>query len=383
MKIKLLTIIGARPQFIKAASISRAIRNHFSDKVKEVIVHTGQHYDKEMSEVFFTQLQIPKEDYNLSVGSGSHGEQTAKMIASLEEVLVKEKPDAIILYGDTNSTLAGAVAASKLCIPIIHIEAGMRSFTKKVPEEINRIMCDHVSTLLFTPTKTGAENLYKEGFSKKNKGPYSVDNPKVILCGDIMYDNSLYFKEVALKKSKILKEHGLKSGKYTLVTIHRNNNTDDPNRLFNIFKSLDILAYMANATFVIPLHPRTRKMLSSVQGLEQRLTEVPNIKIIPPASYLDMIALEANCDMVITDSGGVQKEAYYFEKPCIILQSETPWVELVKNGCAELVDADSNAIESSYYHFKNPETKLKFKPVFGDGRAAEFTVEKIVEYIKK
>ena len=164
MKIKLLTIIGARPQFIKAAAISRAIRNHFSDKVKEVIVHTGQHYDKEMSEVFFTQLKIPKEDYNLGVGSGSHGEQTAKMIASLEEVLVKEKPEAIILYGDTNSTLAGAVAASKLCIPIIHIEAGMRSFTKKVPEEINRIMCDHVSTLLFTPTETGAENLYKEGF---------------------------------------------------------------------------------------------------------------------------------------------------------------------------------------------------------------------------
>ena len=379
--IKIITIIGARPQFIKAAAISRAIRNHFSDKVKEVIVHTGQHYDKEMSEVFFTQLQIPHEDYNLGVGSGSHGEQTAKMILAIEEVLLKEKPNAIILYGDTNSTLAGGVAASKLGIPIIHIEAGMRSFTKKVPEEINRIMCDHVSTLLFTPTQTGADNLYREGFAKDNKGPYHVDNPKVILCGDIMYDNSLYFKDVALKNSKILGEHGLVAGKYTLVTIHRNNNTDDPARLFNIFKSLDSLANVAGAVFVVPLHPRTKKMLATVPGLEQRLTEVENIKIIPPASYLDMIALEANCDMVITDSGGVQKEAYYFEKPCIILQSETPWVELVQNGCAELADADSNAIESSWYYFNKPVTKLEFKPVFGDGKAAEFTVEKILEYI--
>jgi len=377
--MKIITIIGARPQFIKAAAISRAIRTHFSDRVKEVIVHTGQHYDKEMSEVFFEQLQIPKEDYNLGVGSGSHGEQTAKMIFAIEEVLIKEKPHAIILYGDTNSTLAGAVAASKLGIPIVHIEAGMRSFTKKVPEEINRIMCDHVSTLLFTPTQTGADNLYNEGFSKNNEGPYHVDNPKVILCGDIMYDNSIYFKEVALNESKILEAHNLTSGHYSLVTIHRNNNTDDPSRLVNIFNSLDSLSSVAGAIFVIPLHPRTRKMLSSLPGLEQRLTQNSNIKIIPPASYLDMIALEANCEMVITDSGGVQKEAYYFEKPCIILQSETPWVELVQNGCAKLADADSNAIESAYYYFKKPETKLNFKSVFGDGKAAEFTVEKILE----
>jgi len=379
--IKLITIIGARPQFIKAAAISRAIRTHFSDKVKEVIVHTGQHYDPEMSEVFFTQLHIPKEDYNLEVGSGSHGMQTAKMITAIEDVLLYEKPDGIILYGDTNSTLAGAVAASKLRVPIIHIEAGMRSFTKEVPEEINRIMCDHVSTLLFTPTQTGADNLYREGFSSTNEGPYHVDNPKVILCGDIMYDNSLFFKEVALTKSTILKDLELTPGAFSLVTVHRNNNTDDLARLERIFTSLDSLTHAAEAKFVVPLHPRTKKMIDKVPGLEKRLAGNKNLLIIPPASYLDMIALEANADLVITDSGGVQKEAYYFEKPCIILQGETPWVELVKNGCAELADADSTAIESAYYYFKKPETKLNFVPVFGDGKAAEFTIAEILKYL--
>lgn len=381
--IKVITIIGARPQFIKAAAISRAIKNNFSDKVTEIIVHTGQHYDPEMSEVFFKQLNIPHENYNLGVGSGSHGVQTAKMIIAIEEVILKEKPDAIILYGDTNSTLAGAVAASKLCLPIIHIEAGMRSFTKQVPEEINRIMCDHVSTLLFTPTQTGADNLYREGFANDNSGPYTVDNPKVIQCGDIMYDNSLFFREVALKQSKILSDNNLKSGSFSLVTVHRNNNTDDLARLERIFSSLDSLTHAAGAKFVIPLHPRTKKMIGMVPKLQQKLDANKNILIIPPASYLDMIALEANADLIITDSGGVQKEAYYFEKPCIILQSETPWVELVQNGCAELADADNTSIESAYYYFKKPETNLKFVPVFGDGKAAEFTVGKIIEFIKK
>ncbi len=380
--LKILTIIGARPQFIKAAAISRAIRTQFSSEVKEVIVHTGQHYDPEMSEVFFQQLHIPKEDYNLEVGSGSHGMQTAKMITAIEDVLFYEKPDGIILYGDTNSTLAGAVAASKLRIPIIHIEAGMRSFTKEVPEEINRIMCDHVSTLLFTPTHTGAENLYREGFSRDNSGPYHVDNPKVIPCGDIMYDNSLFFRDVALKQSTILKDLGLTPLSYTLVTVHRNNNTDDISRLERIFNSFETLTAAAGARFVVPLHPRTKKMIGNVDGLMERINSNKNILISPPASYLDMIALEAHCDMIITDSGGVQKEAYYFEKPCIILQAETPWVELVKNGCAKLADADSNAIESAYYYFKKPETKLNFIPVFGDGKAAEFTVGKILEYIR-
>lgn len=381
--IKLITIIGARPQFIKAAAISRAIRTHFSGQVEEVIVHTGQHYDPEMSKVFFDQMQIPQEKYNLGVGSGSHGAQTAKMIASIEEVLIAEKPDGIILYGDTNSTLAGAVAASKLRVPIVHIEAGMRSFTKEVPEEINRIMCDHVSTLLFTPTQTGAENLYREGFSRDNDGPYHVDNPKVIPCGDIMYDNSLYFRDVAMKESDILTRSQIKSGEFVLVTIHRDNNTASEERLSGIFTSIDNLTRSANATFVIPLHPRTLKVLSNHPQLEKQINENPKIKIIPPASYLDMIALEASTEMVITDSGGVQKEAYYFEKPCIILQNETPWVELVQNGCAELADADATRIESAFWHFRHHGSTLKYPPLFGDGKAAEFTVVKIVEYLHK
>lgn len=381
--IKLITIIGARPQFIKAAAISRAIRTHFADKVEEVIVHTGQHYDPEMSKVFFDQMQIPQEKYNLGVGSGSHGAQTAKMIAAIEDVLVTEKPDGIILYGDTNSTLAGAVAASKLRVPIIHIEAGMRSFTKEVPEEINRIMCDHVSTLLFTPTQTGAENLYREGFSRDNDGPYHVDNPRVIPCGDIMYDNSLYFREVALKESDILSVCGVQKGQYVLVTIHRDNNTASEERLSGIFTAIDNLTRSADTTFVIPLHPRTLKILSHHPQLEKQITENKNIKIIPPASYLDMIALEANTEMIITDSGGVQKEAYYFEKPCVILQNETPWVELVQNGCAELADADATRIESAFWHFRHHASTLKYLPLFGDGKAAEFTVAKIVEYLHK
>lgn len=381
--LKIVTVIGARPQFIKAAAISRAIGKYYKDQVTEIIVHTGQHYDPEMSEIFFKQLQIPRENYNLKVGSGSHGVQTARMISGIEDILIAEQPGCIILYGDTNSTLAGAVAASKLCIPIVHIEAGMRSFTKNVPEEINRIMCDHVSTLLFTPTLTGAANLYKEGFSKDNSGPYHIDNPRVIPCGDIMYDNSLYFREVALQESSILKQLDLAKGGFALVTVHRNNNTDNQDRLQSIFESLDRLTHSAGATFIVPLHPRTRKMIAMNPGLESKIAANSKIRIIPPASYLDMIALEAHASMIITDSGGVQKEAYYFEKPCIILQSETPWVELVKNGCAELADADPNAIESAYYYFNKPDLKLNFKPEFGDGKAAEFTVAEIVKCFAK
>jgi len=379
--IKIITVIGARPQFIKAAAISRAIRTSYADRVKEVIVHTGQHYDRDMSEVFFEQLEIPREDYNLGIGSGSHGVQTAGIIVALEEVMLKEMPDAVILYGDTNSTLAGAVVASKLRVPIIHIEAGMRSFTKEVPEEINRIMCDHVSTLLFTPTQTGAENLYAEGFKRDNVGPYHVDNPKVIPCGDIMYDNSLYFKDVAIANSDILGKVGVKKDAYVLVTIHRNNNTDDTDRLRDIFETLDRLSAVNQTPFVIPLHPRTRKMLGSMSDLEARISANKILHIIPPASYLDMICLEANAEMVVTDSGGVQKEAYYFEKPCVILQGETPWVELVSNGCAELVDADPNRIEAAFYYFRKNRNTLRYAPVFGDGNAAEFTIAKILEYL--
>ncbi|HEX5003431.1 MAG TPA: UDP-N-acetylglucosamine 2-epimerase (non-hydrolyzing) [Bacteroidia bacterium] len=378
--MKALTVIGARPQFIKAAAISRAIRNHFAGRIKEILVHTGQHYDKEMSAVFFEQLGIPKEDYNLQTGSGSHGVQTAKIIIGLEEIIVKEQPDLVILYGDTNSTLAGAVTASKCCVPIVHIEAGMRSFTKNMPEEINRIMCDHVSTLLFSPTLTGVRNLYREGFPENNKGPWNIDNPKVFHCGDIMYDNSIYFRDIALKESKVLHVTGVTPGNYSLVTVHRQNNTDDRGRLKNIFEALAAIALREQTQFVVPLHPRTAKVLETSGGGFQNK---PGIKIISPVSYLDMIMLESEAEMVITDSGGVQKEAYYFHKPCIILQEETAWVELIESQCAMLVDADPQRIEDAFHHFRNVKNQLLFKPLFGDGAAAEFTVGEIVKCFSK
>ena len=221
-RLKILTVIGARPQIIKAAALSRAIKLHFSDKIREVIIHTGQHYDENMSQVFFDELDIPQPDYNLNVGSGSHGKQIASMIEGIEEILLKEKPSCIVLYGDTNSTLAGAIAASKIQVPVAHIEAGLRSFNKSMPEEINRVLCDHVSTLLFSPTKAGYENLLKEGFKENNRSPYSLDNPKIYHCGDVMYDNSLYFSTLAEQKSEVVKENGLENGKFILATIHRN-----------------------------------------------------------------------------------------------------------------------------------------------------------------
>lgn len=232
--IKLLTIIGARPQIIKAAILSRAIRKNSSDKIKEIIVHTGQHYDENMSKVFFDELEIPLPDYNLNIGSGKHGEQSSKMIAGIEEILLKEKPNYIILYGDTNSTLAGAIAASKINIPIVHIEAGLRSFNKKMPEEINRIICDHCSTYLFTPTQTGYTNLINEGFKKTQK-PYNIDNPGILNYGDIMYDNTLYFGEIAEKKSDILKKINIKKNKFLLATVHRDYNTNNTEALIEIF----------------------------------------------------------------------------------------------------------------------------------------------------
>src|SRR6218665_1152746 len=250
---KILTIIGARPQIIKAAALSRAIKNTYADRISEVIVHTGQHYDENMSEEFFDELDIPHPHYNLNVGSGSHGKQTAAMIDGIEEVLLKEKPDAIVLYGDTNSTLSGAIAASKIQVPVVHIEAGLRSFNKTMPEEINRIMCDHVSTLLFSPTKAGYDNLLKEGFRENNEGPYSFDNPKIYHCGDVMYDNSIYFSEVAEEKTRVLHENQLESGKFILATIHRNNNTDEPERLNAIFRSMYRIANENRIKVILPL----------------------------------------------------------------------------------------------------------------------------------
>ncbi|MCX6294827.1 MAG: UDP-N-acetylglucosamine 2-epimerase (non-hydrolyzing) [Bacteroidetes bacterium] len=380
--IKLLTIIGARPQIIKAAAISRAIKNKFPDKIKEVIVHTGQHYDNNMSQIFFDELDIPHPNYNLNVGSGLHGKQTAVMIEGVEEILLKEKPNCIILYGDTNSTLAGAIAASKIHVPIVHIEAGLRSFNKSMPEEINRIICDNVSTLLFSPTKAGIKNLVKEGFKLKNEGPYSINNPKVYHSGDIMYDNSLFFSLLAEHSVNILKDNSLDAEKYVLATIHRNNNTDDPKRLNSLFRAINKISVENKINVILPLHPRTAKLLAKNLSSELYSTVKTNklIKIIKPVSFLEMIALEKNAFLIMTDSGGVQKEAFFFKKPCIILRPETEWVELVNSGSAILADTNEDHIMKAFDQFKKT-NKLKFPELFGDGNAAEFICCEILKNI--
>jgi len=378
--MKIITIIGARPQIIKAAAISRAIRNNHADKIQEIIVHTGQHYDENMSKVFFEELQIPRPDYNLAVGSGSHGKQTAKMLDGIEEIILKEKPQALLVYGDTNSTVAGGLAASKLHIPLIHIEAGLRSYNKAMPEEINRITCDHMSTLLFSPTTQGSENLAKEGFDLNNTAPYSIDNPKVYHCGDIMFDNSKHFSEVSDAQSTLIEELGLED--FVLSTIHRNNNTDDPVRLNSIFQALIDIADQNQQTIVLPLHPRTKKMMevNLDKALMSKVENSDLIRVIPPVSFLDVIALEKNATMVVTDSGGVQKEAFFFEKPCLILRSETEWVEIVDNGNAIVVDADYDKIMSGHKELLS-RTDLTYPPLYGDGKAAEFICNEILNHI--
>ncbi len=379
--MKIVTIIGARPQIIKAAALSRAIRSRFPDKLSEVIVHTGQHYDDNMSKVFFEEMEIPQPHYNLNVGSDSHARQTAAMMTGIEEILMKEKPACIVLYGDTNSTLAGAVAASKIHVPVVHIEAGLRSFNKSMPEEINRIVCDHVSTLLFSPTKAGFANLVKEGFSKNTRPPFTSHNPKIYHCGDVMYDNSLHFAQVAEEKTTILHDHQLENNSFVLATIHRNTNTDDPKRLGALFSAMNRIAKEENITFVIPLHPRTSKLLP--QNLRPELYSSvktnPLMKIIEPVSFLEMIALEKNCRLVMTDSGGVQKESFFFKKTCVILRPETEWVELVKCGTALIADANEKKIIASYKTLSHKK-KLKFPSLFGDGKAAEFICGELLKY---
>ncbi len=380
--IKIVTIIGARPQIIKAAALSRAIKNNFSSQITEIIVHTGQHYDDNMSQVFFDELEIPLPNYNLNVGSGNHGKQTATMISAIEDVLLIEKPNAIVLYGDTNSTLAGAMAASKIHIPVIHIEAGLRSFNKSMPEEINRIMCDHVSTLLFSPTKTGFDNLIQEGFLSQNNAPYSIDNPKIYHCGDVMFDNSLFFSKISDVKTSIINDLKLKNNGFILATIHRNNNTDEPIRLNALFKSLNDISINHQLQIVLPLHPRTSNLLD--RNLSKDLVEAirlnSNFKIISPVSFLEMLALEKNCCLVMTDSGGVQKEAFYFEKPCVILRPETEWIELLENGAALIADADENKIKFSFEQLI-AKKDLSFPKLYGDGNAAEFICSEIINQI--
>jgi UDP-GlcNAc3NAcA epimerase len=383
-QIKILNIVGARPQIIKASAISRAIHNIFQDQIIEVIVHTGQHYDQELSGVFFDELEIKYPDYNLGVGSATHGRQTGAIISGIEEVLLKEKPHCVIVYGDTNSTLAGALAASKLHYPVVHIEAGLRSFNKSMPEELNRIMCDHASTLLFAPTNAAFKNLMNEGFRPENSPAYSIDNPKIYLTGDIMLDNSLFFASMAEnKKSAFLEELNLEKDNFILVTLHRDINTDDAVRLNAILSTLNELADKYKIQFVMPLHPRTIISLKkNLLPLFEQLSVSQYVNILPPVSYLEMTLLEKTCKMIITDSGGVQKESHFFKKPCIVLRKETEWVELVKNGTVMLADADPVRIRSKFDHFFLSKNEFTYPGFYGDGKTAEFILNEIVLMFK-
>ncbi|MBL7944218.1 MAG: UDP-N-acetylglucosamine 2-epimerase (non-hydrolyzing) [Flavobacteriales bacterium] len=375
MTKKILTIIGARPQIIKSAAISKAVRTDYSRQLSEVIVHTGQHYDINMSDVFFVQMSLPEPSYNLGVGSGSHGTQTAAMLSGLEKIMLDEQPAVVLVYGDTNSTLAAAMAAAKLKIPLVHVEAGLRSFNKAMPEEINRIMCDHASTLLFSPTLAGMQNLAREGFDLKALPPYSADHPGVFHCGDVMYDNALYFAPYTDSVSNVLRDCGINSDPFVLATIHRDNNTDDPHRLRGVIEALVAVADALKMRVVWPMHPRTRKMCEQ-SGIDLDALN-KQLNVIPPATYLDMLHLEKNCTLVITDSGGVQKEAYYFKKPCIILRSETEWIELVQNGNARLCQPIADDVVSHARYFMS--ASLTWPEIFGDGNAARFICSKIAE----
>lgn len=369
--IKLLTIVGARPQFIKAAALSRVIREEFSTQIQEIILHTGQHYDPSMSEVFFKEMDIPEPLYNLEIGSDSHGQQTGRMIRGIEEVIFKEKPRGVIVYGDTNSTLAGALAAAKLHIPVLHIEAGLRSFNKQMPEEINRITADHVSTLLFSPTKTGVENLEKEGIHHHASGPYSFDRQGVFHCGDLMYDNTLYFRDKASASSSILRDLDLENQAYILATVHRPSNTDDPEKLRSILAALNQVSMERNIPVLLPLHPRTTVFLERLRKQKDAEVDAPGslLRFIPAVSFLDMLILESEAQVILTDSGGVQKEAWFMEKPVVVLRDETEWVEITDSGNGTLAGASTEKIKDAAINYlESP--PLSFPHLFGNGRAA-------------
>lgn len=379
-KKKIITIIGARPQIIKSSAISRAIRTKFQNEIDELLVHTGQHYDENMSEVFFEEMQIPKPHFNLNVGSGGHGLQTAKMIEGLESIFLAEKPDAVVVYGDTNSTIAGGLAAAKIHIPVVHIEAGLRSFNKLMPEELNRIACDHFSTLLFTPTATGLENLKNEGFSLNINSKASIDHPNVYMCGDIMFDNSMYFSEISGQKSNILYINNLEKDKYVLCTIHRDSNTDIAANLNSIFKALIYISENKQLKIVLPIHPRTKGKMEDLleSDLLLKIKTSTSILIIPPAGFLDIIALEKNAKIIISDSGGLQKESFFFQKPCVILREQTEWIEIVENGNALLAGSDYDKILNSF-NLLFDKTNYSYPAYYGDGDAASFICEKILE----
>ena len=358
--MKVVSIVGARPQFIKAAPVSQVLRLEHT----EILVHTGQHYDYGMSQLFFDELGLPEPDVNLGIGSGKHGEQTGQMLMGIEQILLEEKPDWVLVYGDTNSTLAGALAAVKLHTPVAHVEAGLRSFNREMPEEHNRVLTDHCADLLLCPTQTAVDNLAKEGIIQG-----------VHLVGDVMYDAVLQFSSLARERSNILKNLGLKPGKYLLATVHRAYNTDDPERLRSILSAFEEI----DEQIVFPVHPRTRQRMTEL-GLNNPQSAIQNPKCIAPVGFLDMLMLEQNARIILTDSGGVQKEAYCFAVPCVTLRPETEWVETVEAGWNITVDADRERIEWA--------TNGKIWPgnsppaIFGDGQAS-IRIESIINYSQR
>lgn len=353
--MKILTVIGARPQFVKAATISRVITN--TDGISEVIVHTGQHFDANMSDIFFEEMEIPKPNYHFAINGLGHGAMTGQMLEKIEGVLLEEKPDWVLVYGDTNSTIAGALAASKLHIKVAHVEAGLRSFNMRMPEEQNRILTDRISTVLFCPTEQAVENLHSEGY--KN---ISIDIQNV---GDVMYDAATFYAKTSEEKASLEKVEG----DFVLVTCHRAENTDDPKRLKAIVESLNEIS--KSMKVVLPIHPRTKKVMEK-EGLKFEFDT------FAPVGYFDMVELLKNCKFVMSDSGGLQKEAYFFDKPCLTMRDETEWVELIKNGVNTLVGADKEKILSSAKNIMNSETTFP-KGLYGDAKAAE----KIVDYLLK
>ena len=360
---KIITIVGARPQFIKAAALSRIIQEKHAGAVHEIIVHTGQHYDENMSQVFFDELDIPRPGYNLEISGGNHGVMTGRMLEGIETVLLKEKPDWVLIYGDTNSTLAGAIAAAKLHIPVAHVEAGLRSFNMRMPEEVNRILSDRVSSLLFCPTQTAVDNLRNEGISQ---GVHNV--------GDVMFDVALFYKSRAKETSNALSRLALNNKDFALATCHRAENTDDPKRLKSILSALKSIA--KQMPVVLPLHPRTRKLIADYD----LAAYLELLTIVEPLPFLDMVALEQSARLILTDSGGVQKEAFFYGVPCITMRDETEWVETVDLGWNNLVGADTDLICKAADKALAQLPRYTHSSPYGDGHAAEKIVSGVLAY---
>lgn len=356
--MKILTVIGTRPQFVKASVISREIRKH--PDINNIIIHTGQHFDENMSDVFFSQLELPKPDYNLNINNCNHGEMTGRMIIEIEKIVIKEKPDLVIVYGDCNSTFAGAMVARKLNIKLAHIEAGIRSFNNTMPEEINRILTDRISDYLFCPTTIAVNNLIAEGFDEFNCNIYNL--------GDVMYDCMLYCSEIANKPNFDIPD------KYILATVHRAENTDNPENLLQIFKAFEEIS--KDTKIIIPLHPRTKDKI-----LKFGINLIKNIITCDPLGYLEMAYLLKNCSLVMTDSGGLQKEAYFNKKPCITLRNETECMELIENEVNILVGSDKDAICLAYIQYITKNYNFD-KKLYGEGNAGKLIVEKLIENLK-